>query len=190
MKEESWLRAILEGSPVLWSVIQGAEALGLERYYVGGGCIAQTVWNHLNRLPPLHGISDFDLAYYDQENLNWSAEDQIVRRANALLGGGGVPLDVKNQARVHFWYPERFGREIPPYPSLEAALSTWPTTATAVGVRLSGGKWTVYAPFGLEDLFAQVVRPNPVLVSREVYERKCARWHAVWPTLRLMPWPS
>jgi hypothetical protein len=41
------------------------------------------------------------------------------------------------------------------------------------------------ARFG--DLFAMVVRPNPVLAPREVYERKAARWSAGWPELTVLP---
>ncbi|MEU0532762.1 hypothetical protein [Amycolatopsis tolypomycina] len=35
-----------------------------------------------------------------------------------------------------------------------------------------------HVPHGLGDLFALIVRPNPVLAPREVFDRKAARWPA------------
>ena len=185
---EQRLRAALEGSPVLWSVIQNAERLDLADYYIGAGCIAQTVWNCQNDLPPLHGISDIDLAYYDGEDLSWEGENAVICRARALFGALPLSLDVKNQARVHLWYGEKFGKDIEPYSSLEAAIRTWPTSSTAVGVRLRCGELSVFAPFGLEDLFSQRVRPNRVQVSQADYEKKCARWGKMWDTLTFEKW--
>lgn len=185
---ERKLREILEDSPVLWSVISGADKLDLTDYFIGAGCITQTVWNHQSGLPPLYGISDIDIAYYDGSDLTWEGEDAVIHRAQALFGALPLSLDIKNQARVHLWYGEKFGKSIPPYPSLEAAIRSWPTTATAVGVRLRDGELSVFAPFGLEDLFAQRVRPNRVQVSQADYEKKCARWGKIWNTLTFEAW--
>lgn len=185
---EQRLRAALEGSPVLWSVIQNAQQLGLENYCIGAGCVAQTVWNRQNGLPPLWGISDIDLAYYNAGDLSWEGEDAVIRQARSLFGVLPLSLDIKNQARVHLWYGEKFGTNIPPYPSLEAAIRTWPTTSTAIGVRLRHGELSVFAPFGLEDLFSQRVRPNRVQVSQADYEKKCARWGKIWDTLTFEKW--
>ena len=46
----------------------------------------------------------------------------------------------------------------------------------------------IVAPFGLEDLFTGVVRPNKALVTRDVYENKIARWRRIWPDLTYLPW--
>ncbi|WP_242692489.1 hypothetical protein [Rhodococcus sp. D-46] len=35
-----------------------------------------------------------------------------------------------------------------------------------------------------------IVRPNPVLAPREVYEAKAARWRREWPALTVEPWPE
>jgi hypothetical protein len=95
---------------------------------------------------------------------------------------------VKNQARVHLWYEARFGRAIAPFASTRAAIATYPTTATAIGIGMAGGRCALCAPFGLADLLAGVVRANTTLVSRAVYEAKAARWHRQWPGLRIIPW--
>ncbi|MFD7005021.1 MULTISPECIES: nucleotidyltransferase family protein [Rhodococcus] len=35
-----------------------------------------------------------------------------------------------------------------------------------------------------------ILRPNPVLAAREVYESKAARWQKEWPRLTVVPWPE
>lgn len=60
-----------------------------------------------------------------------------------------------------------------------------------MGVRLEpDGRWRVYAPHGLADVFNLVVRPNPVLAPQEVYETKAARWRQQWPELTVLDWPA
>src|SRR5207247_3042238 len=87
-----------------------------------------------------------------------------------------VAVEVHNQARVHLWYERRFCYPIPPYLSVHDAIESWPTTATAIGVGQTPIEFTVYAPFGLEDLFAMIARPNKRQVTEEIYFRKVERW--------------
>ena len=54
----------------------------------------------------------------------------------------------------------------------------------------SDGSLDVYAPFGFEDLFAMVVRPNPRRDVPKVYYEKADRWRQLWPTLTVVPWPG
>lgn len=181
------LQEILFQSPVLSEVLQGARPLGLENYYVGAGCICQTVWNYQNGLNPLHGISDIDLAYFDGD-LSYEKEAAVIGRVKRTFAALPVALDVKNQARVHLWYREHYGYGLPPYTSVEQAIGTWPTTATAVGVRLEEDGLRVCAPFGLNDLFGQIVRPNKTQITEETYRQKCEKWGARWSTLTILPW--
>jgi len=188
MDPEERLFKILMESPALREILTGSRALGLRDYYVGAGAICQTVWNSQNGLPPLHGISDVDFVYFDDSDLSWEAEDEVVRRAAARFAHLPLRLDVKNQARVHLWYKSRFGADIPPYASLERAIDTWPTTATAVGARMEGEAFVVYAPFGLNDLFSQTVRANKAQITPEIYRAKCEKWLGRWPTLNIVEW--
>jgi hypothetical protein len=38
-------------------------------------------------------------------------------------------------------------------------------------------------------VFDLVVRPNPVLAPKAVYEDKTLRWLEYWPELVIVPWP-
>ena len=155
--------------------------------YLGAGCIVQTVWNDQTNRPIEYGIHDLDIVYYDEMNLSEEKEIVIEKRMQRLLSP--FKIDAKNEARVHLWYEKKFGKRIEPYPSLEDAINSWPTTATAIGVKIDQkGAFKVYAPYGLHDLFGLIVRPNKQLISREVYEAKVAKWLAHWPELKISPW--
>ncbi|MDD9987701.1 MAG: nucleotidyltransferase family protein [Spirochaetaceae bacterium] len=182
------LLALLRGNAVLWECLERVAELDLPDWYLGAGCVTQTVWNAAHGKPPGEDIDDHDLVYFDAGDLGEEAEDAVVTGAQEAVTGLPIRLDVKNQARVHLWYWQRFGYGIEPYRSTEAAIRTWPTTATAVGVRLTGGDPVVFAPFGLADLFGLVVRANRVQVTPAIYQGKVARWRRFWPDLTVLPW--
>jgi uncharacterized protein len=182
------LERILGRQPVVAALLERVPSLELSGWYLGAGCITQTVWNALHGFDPTFGIKDYDLVYFDPSDLTIEAEHDAERRANRIVADLAVTVDVTNEARVHLWYEERFGHPIAPYDSMEAAIVTWPTTASSIGVRRTGAALEVCAPFGLDDLLAMIVRPNKRLVSREVYEAKAARWTTTWPRLTVLPW--
>lgn len=174
----------------LWSVLFGrAGRVEIGDWAVGGGALAQTVWNSRHGFADRHGIRDVDLVYFDDRDLTEEGEARVADEMRALFGDLGVALDVKNQARVHLWYERRFGNSIPPYRSLESAVATWPTTSTAIAVRLTGdGEIGLIAPFGIDDLLAGIIRPNKRQITESVYEAKIARWRPLWPKLDIRPW--
>jgi|SRR5580700_8024572 hypothetical protein len=116
------------------------------------------------------------------------AEASHERRLRDLFQHLPIKLDVKNEARVHLRYEDRFGYAIKPYLSSADAIATFPTTATAVGVRRICGKLECCTPFGLDDLFGLLVRPNKRQITRAIYEAKVDRWRPIWPRLTYLPW--
>jgi uncharacterized protein len=177
----------LRTNEALWECLQRFPALNLSAWYLGAGCVAQTIWNLAHGKSPSADILDYDLVYYDRD-LSEQRERKVTREARELVADLQIELEVTNQARVHFWYPSRFGYRIQPYQSTEDAIRTWPTTATAIGVRPSGRQLEVWAPFGTSDLFNLVVRPNRVQITPAIYEAKVTRWVARWPSLVALTW--
>jgi uncharacterized protein len=183
------LRQYLSHNHVVAEILQKAPSLAMANWYLGAGCIAQTVWNCLHGFEPTFGIKDYDLVYHDASDLSLEAQTRYLGRANELFAHLDATVEVQNEARVHLWYAEHFGYEIAPYESAEAAIDSWPTTTTCVGVRTpSPGGLRVYAPFGLTDLFSMIVRPNKTQITRELYETKTDRWTKLWPKLQRLPW--
>lgn len=176
-------------SALLMDIFKRAQGLAPFPYYIGAGCLVQSVWNELTGRDPDYGIGDIDIIYYDGHDLSYAAEDRMIANGRELFAGISIPVDLKNQARVHLWYRDKFGVELAPYASLEDAINSWPTTVTSLGARLSSeGEWQVYAPFGLEDLFQLVLRPNKALISEDVYLNKTRKWKSKWPELTVVPW--
>ena len=172
--------------PVLETINQRTD----REFWIGAGAVAQTVWNYQTDRPCEHGLNDIDIAYYDAADLSEASEKRIEREMTETLGEIGFPLDLKNQARVHTWYVRKFGCDISPHKSLREAVGTWPTTATAVAIRLKGetGTLEVIAPFGLGDLLSLTVRPNRKQISQEIYEKYRRRWQTLWPELKIEVW--
>ena len=186
MNHEEELKAILFQNEVLTSIFEKASILDLPDWYLGAGAIAQTVWNHKNGFDLSQGIKDYDLVYFDTD-ITEKKQSQYIRKAKEPFGD--LPVDIVNEAKVHLWYREQFGKDILPYTSTESAIDTWPTTATSIGItRTTNGEVKIYAPYGLDDLLSLTVRANKVLISKAVYQQKVEKWIKVWPSLNIIPW--
>lgn len=182
-----YLEKVLAKSKPVSKVLELAPKLELPNWYLGAGTICQTVWNELHGFPLEQGIKDFDLVYFDPDT-SAEAQNRFIQKAEGLFAELPVEIELTNEARVHLWYKEEVGKDIEPYTSTEDAINTWPTTASSVGVRYEHGKFLVYAPCGLNDMMRLIVRANKGLITREVYEKKVARWAQVWPKLTAIPW--
>jgi hypothetical protein len=182
------LLEILKGNKSIQLILDRAEELHMPNWYLGAGGIAQTVWNTRHDFPLELGIKDYDLVYYDAANVSYEAEDTFIQKGAELFKDIPIPVEIRNQARVHLWYEKHFGRPIDQYSSVEEAISTWPTTATSIGVRKENGMFRVWAPFGLEDLLGMVVRANKAKITEKIYRNKVDRWIQIWPNLNVVPW--
>ena len=183
------LRSAVSRNRTLTEVLARAAELDLPGWYLVAGALCQTVWNVTTGQPAEAGILDYDLAYFDASDLSWDAEDAVIKRGDEVFAGLPAPVQIRNQARVHLWYEPKFGIPCPPHTSSEAAISTYEATTACLGVRAEpGGRWRVYAPHGLSDVFNLVVRPNPVLAPPGVYQAKAERWRRQWPVLTVLPW--
>jgi uncharacterized protein len=186
--ERAFLHAVHQ-NPMVREVLARAEALDLPDGHLAAGCLFQTVWNVLDANDPQHGILDYDLIYCDHDDLSWDAEDVVIRRCREAFEDLGIDVEVRNQARVHLWYEDHFGVPCPPIASSAEGVDRYAAHACRVSIATDGDR-TVYAPSGFDDLFGFVVRPNPVIAKREVYETKSARWAQLWPRLEILPWPT
>ncbi len=178
-------------NPVVREILPRARSLDLPQWYLTAGCLFQTVWNVLSGNEPTRHIRDYDLLYFDDRDLSWEAENTVIQRCAEVFSDLGVEVEARNEARVHLWYESRFGVPCPPYTSTEAAINSFAATTCCVGIRLDAlDRLIVYAPYGFNDLYGFVLRPNPIVAPAQVYEAKAARWKEQWPVLTVMPWPT
>jgi uncharacterized protein len=187
--EQAFLDAVLR-NPTVVEVLARLERLDLPDGWLAAGCLFQTVWNVLDGQDPARGIGDYDVIYHDDRDLSWDAEDRVIRRCAEAFADLGVDVEVRNQARVHLWYEDHFGVPCPPLRSSTEAIDRYAAHACRVAVRASDGRYEVCAPVGYDDLFGFVLRPNPVIAPRAVYEAKASRWSSLWPRLDVRPWPD
>ncbi|MBN9256721.1 MULTISPECIES: nucleotidyltransferase family protein [unclassified Mesorhizobium] len=181
--------AIVEADPLLAETLARVRALALPDWLVVSGALYNSIWNHLTDRPPGFGIKDVDLFYFDDADLSWEAEDVVIRRAAGHFEGLPLPVEVRNQARVHLWYPVKFGRECPRYTSASESVSYFASRTHAVGVRFDeGGALELVAPFGLDDIFSFRITPNRALDNQHTHEAKGRRAREYWPEISVVPW--
>ena len=182
--------AVLQ-NPIAQAVLKVMPKLGLKEWYFTAGGVFQTVWNVELGRDPQAGIKDYDIFYFDDSDLSYEAEDLVIRKAQSLFADVDADIELRNEARVHLWYEEKFGVPAKPFTSCEDAIDHFASTTCCYGLTIKpDGALHVYAPHGYDNLFNMVLKPNPVLAPQAVYEAKAKRWTKEWPSLNVEPWPS
>ena len=183
------LESLVRGEDFLMRVLSILRDIDLPDAWVTSGAIYNTVWNRLTGKPSLTGIKDVDVIYFDDTDLSYEAEDKTISQATRAFGDLAVPVEVRNQARVHVWYPQRFGHAYPQLSHATQSLEYYASKTHAVAVRLEADdRLAVAAPFGLDLMFSFLMVPNRALDNRVTHERKGARAKAIWPELVVEPW--
>jgi uncharacterized protein len=190
-QQEQAFRDIITGQDWLMAALHCLRDLHLPDGWIVSGGLYNCVWNVLTGRSSLNGIKDLDIFYCDKSDLSFGAEDLVICRTKAAFAGFPLHVDIKNQARVHLWFENRFGFAIPQYQSSSDSIACFSTRAYAVGARLDAdGHLQICAPFGLDDLFSFRLTGNQRLQNRETHEKKAARALTVWPELSFKAWPS
>jgi uncharacterized protein len=186
------VRRIISQTPFLMAALERLRELALPDSWLVSGAIYNSVWNHLTGRPPLTGINDLDVFYFDASDLSYEAEDRVIRRAEPVFADLPLPVQIRNQARVHLWYEQHFGAPYAPLTRSCEAVDRFASTTHAVAARLDGqggqDKIELYTPYGLEAMMAFRVVPNRSTENRATHERKAARASKVWPELVVEAW--
>ena len=182
------LRDIIAQSPTLLDRLTRARDWDLPDWWIVSGAIYNTVWNQLTGRPDMHGVKDIDLFYFDEDR-SYNAEDRLIRDAETRFPGS-PPVELRNQARVHLWYPKHFGQPYPQLTGSHQAIDHFASRTHCIGARLTATGLDLYAPFGLDDIFSFRLTPNPALDNRVTHHAKAERQMALWPELTIVPWPG
>ena len=187
---QEFLRLVM-ANPVNAALLDRLPALDLPDWYLAAGCLFQSVWNGLTGKPSTYGISDYDVIYCDRSDLSWAAEDAVIKVCSQAFADIEAKVQVRNQARIHLWYPQKHGIPCAPLCSSREGIDQFLNQSSCFGVRRDrDGRLDVYAPFGFQDLFAMVIRPNSQRDLPGVYHEKATRWCQYWPGLTIVPWPA
>jgi uncharacterized protein len=167
------------------AILEAWDALQLRDGWLVAGCLFQTVWNLRTGRAPEHGVKDCDIFYFDDDDLSADGEARVQQRVDRVLGRVGVPIEVKNQARVHLWYEEHFGYPYPRLKSAKEGIDRFLIPSTCVGVRRTSSGHEVYAPNGLAVLYAGLLAPNPLTPHLPLFRAKAASYVSRWEWLQV-----
>ena len=162
--------------------------LELNDTWLVAGCLFQTVWHLRSARPPASGIRDYDIFYFDDSDLSWDAENEHIGRVQRDFRDLGAQVELKNQARVHLWYGERFGPGYPQLRNSRDGIDRFLSACTRVGVRANApNDLELYAPDGLDDLYNGILRPNPLNDRPDLFLAKAESYKERWPWLEIRP---
>lgn len=155
-------------------------SLDLPQCYIAAGYIRNYIWDRLHGFEDRGRHQDIDVVYYDLGDLSEERDLELENELKRQTGNG--KWSVKNQARMHIRNGEH------PYRSTMDALSRWPETVTAVGVRINEkNDLELCAPHGLEDLFNMIVRRSPLFTDKAYFLERVRKkeWKKQWPLLTI-----
>ena len=127
-------------NPINRAILQRLPLLGAPQCWLVAGCIYQAAWNERVGRTPQSDIKDYDIFYFDDSDLagrrrmpSSSAGACCSRDLDGLI-------EIRNQARVHLWYPQRFGA---PYPQLDQRRRRHRPVPGALHLRrpIAAGRW-------------------------------------------------
>ena len=99
-------------------------------------------------------------------------------------------VEAKNQARVHLWYERWFGYPYTPLQSARHGIERFLVPCTCVGLQPGNTSQTpplLYAPYGLAELYAGLMRPNPACPHLPLFQAKAESYRERWPWLTIQP---
>jgi uncharacterized protein len=186
MDKDDFIAAALR-NPINEIIAEELSRLALPDAWIVAGCLVQSVWNVQTARAVDYGIADYDIFYFDPDT-SWQAKDAVIRKLQGPFSRTGARVEVRNQARVHLWYPQKHGL---PYPALHCStdgIDRFLTKNTQVGIRRTPSGHDVYAPNGFDDIAEMIVRPNHgPNFSAVNYLAKAARWKKLWPEITVLP---
>jgi hypothetical protein len=182
---EQRLINFIKSVPELIETAQVCRSVGLPNFYIAGGSMTQLIWNNLLEREPLDNVKDFDIVYFD-DNEN-QTEKWYESKIRVQLKHS-IRIDIKNQANVHKWYPEKFGHVIDAYTQVEQGIDSW-LTAFAIGFTLNNnGDISIYSSYGLEDAFNMSVKPNKIAMTETSYIKMTKSFKERWSSITVEPW--
>lgn len=177
------ITAIALENPINAALLRILGDLDLPDCMLTAGCLFQAVWNHQAGRALDWGVKDYDVIYFDPE-LSWEAEDRVISRVRQACGELADKVEVRNQARVHLWYEEKFGVAYSPLNKVTDGIDRYLVRSTCLGLDVCSGE--LYSTHGLDDLGNGLLCSNPLNHQPEMFRRKAESYRARWEWLSIV----
>lgn len=184
INEEDIIQVIQEDKWMM-DILKAAKSLDLPDWWVCAGFVRSKIWDVLHGFTVRTPLQDIDVVYFDNSNIDEIEEKKLEEKLRNIIPN--LPWSVKNEARMHVV------NEIPPYSSAVDAISKFPETVTALGLKLDeNNKVVLTAPCGIHDVINLQVKPTPSFCdSKErakVYEERIVKknWKGIWTKINIV----
>ncbi|WP_231687665.1 nucleotidyltransferase family protein [Bacillus sp. CHD6a] len=176
---------LIESDEWMMDILRAAKSLNLPDWWVCAGFVRTKVWEALHGYKSRTPLPDIDVIFFDETDITERKEKFLELRLLELFPG--VPWSVKNQARMHVI------NHLPPYANSTEAMSKFPETATAIGIKLNQeNELQLAAPCGIQDLLNLMVKPTPLFKKTaehaSIYENRIKQknWQSLWPKISIL----
>jgi hypothetical protein len=172
-------------------ILERAGRLGVPDWWLTAGAVFQSVWNGLTWRHANAGILDYDLFYFDRDDLSAASEQRVQCDATRLFDDLDVVVEVRNEARVHLWCEDEFGVPGRRFTSSKDAIDHFAATTCSFAITCrDDATFEIYAPHGFTDLLSRRVRPNPMLAPATSTRQRRAAGASNGPRSTSSPGPT
>ncbi|MGG5253706.1 nucleotidyltransferase family protein [Neobacillus sp. SM06] len=184
MLNEETIISIIKDDQWMMEILQSVRSLNLPDWWICAGFVRSKIWDALHHFTERTPLPDVDVIYFAPANTDEFAEKKLEKELEFLMPH--VPWSVKNEARMHV------KSKMSPYSSAVDAISKFPETATALGVKLDEKKQVIITvPWGIDDLVNLKVKPTPFFTETKeraaIYEDRITKknWKETWNKLKI-----
>lgn len=184
LKNKEDVIKLIQSDEKLMEIIKAASTLNLPDWWICAGFIRSKIWDTLHGFNERTETPDVDVIYFDNTNINENFEKELENKLISIIPN--IPWSVKNEARMHVL------NNLPPYTSSEDAISKFPETATALGVKLDKDHNLVLtSPCGIDDVINLELKPTPFFIETKelaaIYEERIIKknWKAIWHKIKV-----
>src|SRR5690606_955501 len=144
----------------MMEILHQAKSLELPDWWICAGFVRSKIWDTLHEFTERTPLTDIDVIYFDSNDLKEETEKEYENHLRTL--NPTIPWSVKNEARMHI------RNNVPPYESSIDAISKFPETATALGIKIDSNNHIILtAPHGIHDVIHLEVRPTPYILENQ-----------------------
>lgn len=184
MFNEEKIISIIKDDLWMMNILKTVKSLNLPDWWICAGFVRSKIWDTLHNFSERTPLPDIDVIYFDSTTIDELEEKKLEEKLKSF--NSYIPWSVKNEARMHI------KSNMPPYSSSVDAISKFPETATALGVKLDEKDNVVLtAPCGIRDVVNLEVKPTPYFTRTkdriEIYENRITKknWKSIWNNLNV-----